>query len=182
MNTQKQDRKLSKLLSLVLRHRPEIIGLQLDANAWADVDELIARLNQAQHPIELEQLKSIVANNDKQRFTFNADYTKIRANQGHSIQVDLNLPAIQPPSILYHGTSEKAIDHILATGLEKRNRQHVHLSSDLATASKVGRRHGKLVLLQVDAKGMHETGHRFFCSKNGVWLTDAVPVVYLTRI
>ncbi|MEM6700974.1 MAG: RNA 2'-phosphotransferase, partial [Bacteroidota bacterium] len=117
--------------------------------------------------------------NDKQRFTFNATKDKIRANQGHSIAVDLEFEAERPPEILYHGTSEKSIKSILQTGLEKRSRQHVHLSADLETATKVGQRHGKVVILKVQAGKMNELGFAFYLSKNGVWLTNEVPVEYL---
>ena len=180
MSTNKKNRHLSKFLSLVLRHKPETIDLKLDEYGWADVEKLLSKMHEAQKQIDLALLKEIVATNDKQRFTFNSDYSKIRANQGHSIEIDLDLKPIQPPSTLYHGTSDKSIDSILQTGLEKRNRQHVHLSSDLETASKVGQRHGKLILLQVESGKMYEDGHLFYQSKNGVWLTDAVACLLYT--
>lgn len=171
---------ISKFLSLVLRHRPEQIGLQLDANGWADVDELIERLNAHDTPLDFELLEEIVVTNDKQRFAFNADLTKIRASQGHSIAVDLALQPVQPPGKLYHGTVATFIDAIKVNGLQKMSRQHVHLSSDEATAIKVGSRRGKPVILTIDAAGMHADGFLFYLSENGVWLTDQVPVAYIS--
>jgi len=177
MNT--PNKNLSKFISLVLRHRPEVIELELDANGWARVEELLEKMNAKGKRINRLLLEEIVATNDKQRFVFNESKKKIRANQGHSIDVDLGFQPKQPPEILYHGTREKSIESIFRTGLEKRNRQHVHLSADLETATKVGQRHGKVVLLEVQAGKMYETGVTFYLSKNGVWLTDEVPVEYL---
>ena len=168
-------RKISKFMSLVLRHRPEKIGLKLDENGWADVQELITKMN-----INLQELEYVVENNDKKRFAFNEDKTKIRANQGHSLKtVDLELKNIQPPNFLFHGTVGKFMSAIRDTGLLKMNRQHVHLSKDKETAIKVGSRRGKAIILSVRAGEMYEKGFEFYCSENGVWLTDHVPSEYI---
>jgi len=162
-------------MSLVLRHRPEKIGLKLDENGWADVQELITKMN-----INLQELEYVVENNDKKRFAFNEDKTKIRANQGHSLKtVDLELKNIQPPNFLFHGTVGKFMSAIRDTGLLKMNRQHVHLSKDRETAIKVGSRRGKAIILSVRAGEMYEKGFEFYCSENGVWLTDHVPSEYI---
>ncbi len=171
--------KSSKLIALVLRHRPDKIGLELDANGWADTQELLEKLNHHGHRFDLELLKEIVATNDKKRFVFSEDLSKIRANQGHSIEVDLNLAPKTPPSFLFHGTAEKNLLSIQKLGLIKGSRHHVHLSAEAETAKKVGSRHGKPVVLTVHAGEMRMEGHQFFQSENGVWLTDAVPAKYL---
>lgn len=174
-----KDRDLSKLLSLVLRHRPELIGIQLDENGWVDVDSLLEKLQKKALGIDFEQLKQVVLTNDKQRFSFNEDLTEMRANQGHSVAVDLNLKPVTPPEYLYHGTVENVLDSIREKGLLKQNRQHVHLSKDLETAIKVGSRRGKPVILTVRSGVMAEAEHSFFCSENGVWLCEAVPVDFI---
>lgn len=172
----------SKMLSLVLRHKPEAIGLTLDEAGWADVGELLALLSQHGKPVDLALLEEVVETNDKQRFIFNLDGTRIRANQGHSVTVDLGLDAVTPPERLYHGTATLLLDSIEAAGLRPNGRQHVHLSAQLATAINVGGRHGNAVALVVDAKAMHAAGHVFYCSANGVWLTDTVPTAFLSRL
>ncbi|MEM8527904.1 MAG: RNA 2'-phosphotransferase, partial [Bacteroidota bacterium] len=172
---------LSKFISLVLRHQPEIIQLELDQNGWADVEELIKKMQAKGKKIDRTLLEEIVLHNDKQRFTFNAKKDKIRANQGHSISVDMEFQPQRPPDILYHGTSQKSIKSIFRTGLEKRSRQHVHLSADVETATKVGQRHGKVVILEVQAGKMYDAGFAFYLSKNGVWLTEEVAVEYLVE-
>lgn len=172
----------SKLLSLVLRHRPEAIGLSLDEGGWAKVDELLLRLQAAGKPIDCAVLEEIVAKSDKKRFAFSSDRTRIRASQGHSIGVDLGLQPAAPPPQLFHGTASRFLDSILASGLEPRERHHVHLSADIDTATSVGRRHAQPVVLAVDAGGMHAAGLRFYRSENGVWLTDAVPPRYLSKL
>ncbi len=171
--------KISKFLSLVLRHQPELIGIQLDQNGWADVALLIEKVNA--HGIQLDQiiLNHIVATNPKKRFAFNDAQDKIRASQGHSIEIELGYTNQQPPEILYHGTGEKSVASILQTGLQKRNRQHVHLSADITTAIKVGQRHGKPKIFKVLAQQMFNDNYMFYISDNGVWLTDNVPVTYL---
>lgn len=174
--------KHSKFLSLVLRHQPESIGLTLDDAGWASIPELLAKLAAHGHGITMAELETIVTSNDKQRFSFNADKTCIRANQGHSLQhLALGLAAIEPPEVLYHGTASRFLESILQTGLEKRSRQHVHLSADAETAYNVGIRHGKAVILQVAAGQMQRDGFAFCRSANGVWLTDHVPVRYLSQ-
>ena len=179
MISEKQNIKISKFLSLVLRHKPETIQIQLDDNGWVSVRELIEKLNNNGKAINLEILKYVVETNSKKRFAFNDNKTKIRASQGHSLQIDLKYKPINPPDKLYHGTSERFLNSILKSGIEKRNRQHVHLSSDIETALKVGQRHGKPVILKIQTAKMHMDGHKFYLSENNVWLTDYVPVEYI---
>lgn len=176
---QKRLVKLSKYLARHLRHQPEALGLTLDPGGWVAVDALLAAMRR--HGIELSraQLDEIVARNNKQRFSFDETGTRIRANQGHSIPVDLQLAPATPPDALYHGTSKATIGPILREGLQKMRRQHVHLSRDKATAIKVGSRHGAPIVLLVDAAAMARDGYQFFLSDNGVWLTDHVPPRYL---
>lgn len=171
--------KISKFLSYVLRHKPEAIGITLDDNGWIEVDRLLEAMKAAGKRVSRELLDEIVRTNDKQRFAFNDDGTKIRASQGHSIQVDLDLTPVAPPDVLYHGTATRFLDSILSAGLQSRNRQYVHLSPDEQTALRVGQRHGKPVILRIDARAMHADGHTFFLSANGVWLTAHVPPKYL---
>ena len=169
-----QLKHISKLMSLVLRHEPEAIGLKLDENGWACVQELIEKINRKGIKIDEAILNDVVANNDKKRFAFNTDKTKIRASQGHSIEVELNLPEATPPDILYHGTTNRFLESILAYGLKQQNRQHVHLSATVETATAVGSRHGKPVILKVKAKEMYDAGYKFYLSENNVWLADEV--------
>jgi len=171
--------KTSKFLSLVLRHKPEEIGLILDANGWADVDELIRLVNQHGRKLDRLLLERVVADNDKKRFAFSDDGTRIRASQGHSVEVDLALPPSEPLELLYHGTASRFVESIRAEGLHSASRQHVHLSLDIVTATKVGQRHGKAVILTVRAKEMRSAGHLFYLSANGVWLTEQVPVEFI---
>jgi putative RNA 2'-phosphotransferase len=172
--------EISKFLSYVLRHAPESIGLSLDANGWADVEELLTNARKAGRRIDLATLQEVVAQNDKRRFTLSKDGRRIRAAQGHSIAVDLALVPSEPPPQLYHGTATRNLDAILAEGLKPGRRQQVHLSLDPETARKVGQRHGKPAILTVDAAAMQRDGHRFVRADNGVWLTDTVPVRYLS--
>lgn len=167
-------------MSLVLRHKPETIGLLLDENGWANVDELIQKLNESGTTVDAATINIIVDTNDKKRFAFNEDKTKIRANQGHSLEVELNLKAVLPPDILYHGTTERFLNNIFNTGLTKQQRQYVHLSEQLATAKAVGSRHGTPVILTINAQAMSVAGFLFYLSDNGVWLVDSVPVKYIT--
>lgn len=169
----------SKFLSYVLRHRPDSIGLALDANGWAGVDELLTRLAAGGHALDRDLLQRVVAGNDKQRFAFSADGSRIRASQGHSVAVDLALAAAEPPGVLYHGTASRFLKSILASGLKAAGRHHVHLSADAATAKAVGARHGFPVVLRVDARRMRADGLVFYRSDNGVWLTRAVLPRYL---
>lgn len=164
----------SKFLSLVLRHAPETIGLSLDGAGWAQVDVLLERANANGVSLNWKSLSQIVANSDKQRFIFSDDGKRIRANQGHSVQVDLELPPQEPPIRLFHGTAFRFLESIRSNGLQPMKRQHVHLSPDEQTAESVGRRHGQPCVLLVDAKAMHSSGQVFFRAKNGVWLTAAV--------
>ena len=170
----------SKFLSLVLRHAPEKIGLTLDEAGWADIETLVRLANQHGRPLSRVQIVEIVESNDKKRFAISADGRSIRASQGHSVSVDLGLPSQTPPETLYHGTATRFLESIRAQGLVPGARQHVHLSADIETATKVGQRHGKPTILIVSATKMHEAGHRFYLSENGVWLTDTVPTEFLT--
>jgi putative RNA 2'-phosphotransferase len=179
MNNKDKVKSISKFLSFVLRHEPQSIGLSLDEAGWASVDELLDKANAKGKRLDRSLLQHVIDTNDKQRFALSDDGTRIRANQGHSIEVTLGLPAMTPPDVLYHGTATRFLDSILATGLDRRNRHHVHLTESLATAKAVGQRYGKLVLLAVDAQRMSADGHVFHQSDNGVWLTDAVPTRYL---
>jgi putative RNA 2'-phosphotransferase len=173
------DLHISKLLSLVLRHEPARIGITLDSAGWTDVAALLAALAAHGQPMSRAELDRLVASSDKQRFALSPDGTRIRANQGHSVSVDLQLPPRRPPALLYHGTVAAALPGIRAEGLQKRKRHHVHLSADLGTATKVGGRRGAPIILTVRADAMAAAGHVFYCSANGVWLTDEVPPRFL---
>lgn len=176
MNQQsKMDIDLGHFLSLVLRHKPQEAGISLDANGWAEVKELLAGMNQAGKKISMDDLERIVKENNKQRYAFNEDHTRIRANQGHSIPVDVELKAEQPPKELYHGTATKNVDSIKEKGITKQKRQYVHLSSDKKVAMQVGKRHGSPVVCIIDAEKMAEKGKKFHLSENKVWLCDYVP-------
>ncbi|MBR2675907.1 MAG: RNA 2'-phosphotransferase [Solobacterium sp.] len=175
------DTKTSRFLSLILRHHPETIGITLDRHGWADVAELLNGISKSR-PFSMEILERIVANDEKQRYSFNEDHTKIRANQGHSVPVDVELEQYEPPEVLYHGTGEKYVSSILQQGLKPKTRLYVHLSSDTVTARKVGQRHGKPVVFLVLAGEMARCGIPFYRSRNGVWLTETVPVNYLKQI
>lgn len=170
----------SKLLSYVLRHRPDSIGLPLDAQGWADVDTLLERLRADGQAIDRALLERVVRENDKQRFAFSPDGSRIRASQGHSVEVDLALQPQTPPAVLYHGTASRFLKSILAEGLRAGARHHVHLSSEVQTALSVGMRYGFPVVLRVDAARMGLDGALFYQSDNGVWLTDAVAPRYLS--
>lgn len=178
-NTVNNLKKTSKFLSLILRHRPEVIGLQLDPQGWANIEELLAKMNAHQHAIDRGTLEQVVRENNKQRFSISKNGLSIRANQGHSINIQLGLCPLSPPSVLYHGTAIRNLGAIKEMGLLKMNRQHVHLSGDGQTAKAVGSRHGKPLVLQIDAKKMASDGHLFYCSENGVWLSDHVPPIYI---
>jgi len=170
----------SKILSLVLRHKPEVIGITLDKNGWVLVSDLICGMKNYGRPITMVELENIVATNDKKRFAFNDDHTKIRANQGHSVEIDLALTETTPPPILYHGTAQSSVESIKQSGLTKMKRQHVHLSADKETAIKVGSRHGKPVVLKINTAQMLVDGYKFYQAANGVWLTDKVPYEYIS--
>lgn len=170
---------LSKFLSLVLRHKPETIDIKLDRHGWADIDELLEAANRAGKQLTSELLFRVIDENDKQRFTLNEDETKVRANQGHSVDVDLGLSAKEPPNVLFHGTVKRFLESIRSKGLLPRNRQYVHLSPDLKTATDVGKRRGRPIILRIAASEMSSDGFEFYLSKNGVWLTDKVPSQYV---
>lgn len=167
-------------MSLILRHKPETIGISLDEHGWADVEDLIAGIA-GTHEFNMDILEEIVRTDNKQRYSFNEDKTLIRANQGHSIPVDVELDEAEPPAELWHGTGEKYVKAIDEQGLIPKSRLYVHLSKDEDTAVTVGKRHGKPVLYLVKAGEMNRDGYPFFLSKNGVWLTREVPVRYLEK-
>lgn len=173
--------EVSKFIALILRHKPETIGITLDEHGWANVDELIEGISKT-YPIDVAILEEIVASDNKQRYSFNEDHTLIRANQGHSIQVDVELKKVSPPEILYHGSAEKYEQSIDEQGLIPKSRLYVHLSKDYETAVNVGKRHGRPVIYKVVSGQMEQDGYDFFLSENGVWLTKAVPVQYLEKI
>ena len=179
-NPRMNQTKTSKFLSLILRHDPGAAGIELDGNGWVDVETLLEAVNANGHSLSRFQLEQLVADNDKQRFVISAN--RIRANQGHSIEVDLDLKPTSPPNVLFHGTATRFVQPIINSGLRKMSRQHVHLSEDLETARKVGVRHGKLAIFEIDAGLMHSHGHDFYLSQNGVWLVDRVPTEYLRRL
>lgn len=174
--------RISKFLSKHLRHQPEALGLTLEPGGWVFIEDLLIGCEEAGFPISPDELNEVVRRNDKQRFSFDESAIKIRANQGHSTAVDLQLAPKEPPAVLYHGTPDKFVASILREGLQKMRRHHVHLSSNVATAKKVGQRRGQPVIFEVSAAGMHSAGFMFFCSANGVWLVDNVPPEYLRVI
>ena len=171
----------SRFISLILRHKPETIGICLDEHGWGKVDELIAGIAKTR-PFDMEMLEEIVRTDGKQRYSFNEDKTLIRANQGHSIPVDVELEQKLPPDILWHGTGEKYVAYIDVQGLLSKSRLYVHLSGDYETAAKVGSRHGKPVIYEVNTGQMQADGYVFYQSVNGVWLTKHVPVKYLKKV
>ncbi len=173
--------ELSKFISLILRHKPQAIGIELDEHGWASVDELISGISKTKE-INFGILEEIVKADSKQRYSFNEDKTLIRANQGHSIPVDVELEEKLPPDILWHGTGEKFVSSIDVQGLIPKSRLYVHLSKDRETAETVGRRHGKPVIYKVKAGEMASDGFKFYLSVNGVWLTKSVPVKYLEKL
>ena len=170
----------SRYIALILRHKPETIDIKLDEHGWARVDELIKGVSKTR-PLTMEILEKIVEIDDKQRFAFNEDKTLIRANQGHSILVDVELKEAVPPKILYRGTAEKYVALIDQSGLIPKARLYVHLSETSETAIKVGARHGKPVVYTVDTERMTADGFKFYLSVNGVWLTKSVPLEYLEK-
>lgn len=175
----KEHRKASKFLSLILRHDPGAAGITLDPGGWAAVPELLEGMAKAGTKIGMLDLVEIVEADEKKRYTLSEDGSRIRANQGHSVPVDLGLVDQTPPDVLYHGTSIGAAEIIANDGIRKMSRNHVHLSSDISTAKIVGGRRGLYAILTVNAKQMHADGHKFYISENGVWLTDFVPPKYL---
>ena len=183
LRSDKQMKNTSKFISLILRHKPETIGISLDEHGWADVQELIEGVDRFPgQSLDMETLEEIVRTDAKQRYSFNEDHTLIRANQGHSIQVDVELEEKIPPDVLWHGTGEKFVPSIDAQGLIPKSRLYVHLSSDPQTAKVVGSRHGRPVIYQVDCRQMTEDGYKYFLSANKVWLTKHVPAKYLKKL
>lgn len=179
MISEKENTRLSKLLSYILRHKPGEIGIHLDEHGWANVDELINKLRLKNEYINLEVLKHIATTNNKKRFAFNDDLSKIRASRGHSINIDLGYTEKQPPGVLFHGTVEKFVTKIFEEGLKKMRRHLVHLSADKETARQVGERRGKPVILIITSGEMFKAGYKFFLSDNGVWLTEYVLPQYI---
>ncbi len=171
---------IGKYISLILRHKPQIIGITLDEHGWADVGELLEGVSRT-HPLDMAGLEKIVAEDNKQRYSFNEDKTKIRANQGHSVPVDVELEKKEPPQVLWHGTGQKYVASIDEQGLLPKSRLYVHLSSQYTTAVDVGARHGTPVVYRIDAKQMYEDGFEFLLSVNNVWLTKHVPVKYMHK-
>ena len=179
-SSEKTLREYSKFLSLVLRHQPETIAIQLDSEGWTDVHMLLQQMIKHRRPLKLVELIEVVESSDKKRFQLSPDQNKIRAVQGHSsAQVQREYVAIMPPDTLFHGTATRFVDSILEKGLISGERHHVHLSADLVTAQKVGQRHGKVIIFILDTKQMHQDGFQFYCAENGVWLTEQVPIKYL---
>lgn len=174
------EKRISKFLSLVLRHQPETIGIELDSAGWTEVDKLLVQASKNRRAFTRLDLEQVVRNNAKQRFSFSLDGLFIRANQGHSVPVDLGLVPIEPPEHLFHGTVDRFFPEIKAKGLLKMKRHAVHLSKDLPTAIQVGNRRGEAHILTIGAAKMHEAGHLFYCSANGVWLTEIVPPQFIT--
>jgi len=175
-----QLKPISKSLSYVLRHRPDSVGLELETGGWTTVEALLDAFKKAGKNLSVEILKEVVTQNDKQRFEFSDDGLRIRARQGHSVEVELGYEPAIPPSVLYHGTATRNLDSILAQGLLKGRRHHVHLSTNKETMIQVAMRHGKPVLLVVQSAQMHAAGHEFFVTGNNVWLTDHVPSQFIS--
>jgi putative RNA 2'-phosphotransferase len=179
MTTSKPLTSTSKFLSLVLRHEPQRIGLSLDSAGWVTIDELLAKTALAGKHLSRDTLLHIVATCEKQRFALSQDGTRIRANQGHSVEVELGLQPKMPPDVLYHGTASRSLDSIRQGGLNRGARHHVHLTQKPTTAVAVGQRYGAPVILRINARHMHDAGHMFFCTANQVWLCDAVPPEFI---
>lgn len=171
--------KLSVFISLILRHKPQTIGISLDEQGYADVEELIKGVNNSGRSLDIETLKAIVQEDKKGRYSFNEEMTLIRANQGHSLKVDVALAKMKPPAFLYHGTAKGSLESIRESGIQRMNRLYVHLSDNKETALQVGKRHGSPVILTVDSERMYEDGYQFFLSANNVWLVENVPNGYI---
>ncbi|EGT5447322.1 TPA: RNA 2'-phosphotransferase [Clostridioides difficile] len=174
--------KLSVFISLILRHKPEIIGIKLDDYGYADVNELIEKINNTGRNINIEILEQIVKEDNKQRYSFNDDRSKIRANQGHSINVNVELRELEPPRFLYHGTATRFLDNIKKEGIVSKSRLYVHLSNDIDTAVQVGKRHGVPVVLKINTGKMYENGYKFYLSENNIWLCKYIPFEYVEKI
>ncbi len=178
MDQSNSDVKLGRFLSLVLRHNPGAAGITLDEHGWADVNELLAGVNRAGRKIDMDTLERIVRENNKRRYSFNGDHTRIRANQGHSLSVDVELKEAEPPRYLYHGTASRFLPAIQGEGIRRMSRQYVHLSGEFETAVAVGKRHGNPVVITIDAAAMRRDGITFYRSENGVWLCEHVEPKY----
>lgn len=178
--SKKLQNRLSKYISLILRHKPQEANIILDKEGWTSVDKLVA--NTASQGMTMDILAEIVRTDTKGRYSYSEDGLMIRANQGHSVQVDLGMEVQTPPDVLFHGTADRFLDVIQSKGLSRMARHHVHMSTELGTARQVGGRHGKVIILEIDAKSMHQEGHEFYRSENGVWLTDSVPTGYLSTL
>jgi putative RNA 2'-phosphotransferase len=176
--------EISKFISLLLRHKPEVGNVTLDKNGWCNVNDLIIAVNNRYNcdDFSMENLEDIVSTDNKKRYSFNDDKTLIRANQGHSVNVDVNLKECEPPKVLYHGTAKKSVDGIEKYGIKPMSRLYVHLSKDIDTAIKVGSRHGKVVVYKIDIEKMIKDGYKFYISENDVWLTKIVPVEYISMV
>lgn len=173
---------ISKYMSLILRHKPDVIGIELDEHGWANVNDLISGIEKDNHGFNFELLEEIVRSDSKQRYSFNDDKSFIRANQGHSINVDVELKEKEPPEYLYHGTGEKYVKSINQDGLIPKSRLYVHLSKDIKTAENVGKRHGKEIIYRINSGRMYRNGYKFYLSENGIWLTKEAPVKYLEMV
>ena len=182
MEQNKNNVRLSRFISLVLRHKPSTVEITLDANGWADVRQMLAGINRTGKMLDMETLECIVREDNKKRYSFNENHSKIRANQGHSIPVDLKLEVRTPPDVLYHGTAKRFVESIMREGLLPRKRQYVHLSTDTETAKAVGSRHGSPVILEIDAAAMAKDGFAFFLTENELWLCSEIPRQYLKII
>ena len=173
---------ISKLMAKALRHRPDVLGIVVDEHGWTDVNDMIDAIRKKYQGFNLETLECIVEESEKKRYSFNENHTKIRANQGHSLPVDVELKIAAPPDVLYHGTARKNIETISAEGIKRMNRLYVHLSADIPTALNVGSRHGAPVVFEVDSRQMNRDGYQFYLSENGVWLSEFVPSQYIRLI
>ena len=173
---------ISKYMSLILRHKPDVIGIELDEHGWANVNDLISGIEKDNHGFNFELLEEIVRSDSKQRYSFNDDKSLIRANQGHSVNVDVELKEKEPPEYLYHGTGEKYVKFINQDGLIPKSRLYVHLSKDIKTAEYVGKRHGKEIIYRINSGRMYRNGYKFYLSENGIWLTKEASVKYLEMV
>lgn len=175
-------KSIGKFIAYALRHNPTAAGISLDEHGWADTGALIDSVNKNGGKLDFEGLRVLVANDGKMRFSFNADFTKIRANQGHSVAVDVQMPELQPPDELFHGTAERFLGGIEKDGICRKTRNYVHLSKNFETAVRVGARHGSVAVLTVDSAKMYADGYRFYLSVNGVWQTEHVPYCYVKGV
>ncbi len=181
MLSKEKENQLSKYVSYILRHSPEEIGIKLEEQGWTNVTEFIQK-SQSKYVFDLEDLKQVVENNSKKRFEFSQDGQKIRAQQGHTVEIDLKLPNVEPPKELYHGTATRFLESIKKEGLKPMSRHDVHLSFNKTTAEKVGERHGKVIVLIIDTEKMYQEGFKFQCTANNVWLTKEVPIRYIKNL